>query len=114
MKTRSMFIATALAALLGLSAPAHADRDHGPPHWAARHRHHVHHHHHHHYHWPRYWPNQIRYRAYRHGYRDGFYDRHRHGYWAAAPCYYGPGGYGFNIWLDGIAASYWEAGPYCR
>jgi hypothetical protein len=116
MKMRRTLIAGTLAALLGLSLPAHADRGRGPPSWAGNHNRHEWQH-------RRDWDHnrydRIRY-SYRRGYRDGRHDRHHHGhyyrpgYWYPAPRYYGPGGYGFNVFLDGIGVSYYESGRYCH
>ncbi len=111
MKMRSMLIAGMLAAMLGLSAPAQADRDRGQSRWAPSHHHQSRHD-------DRHWQHQrhdrIRHQAFRRGYRAGYRDHYRHRPEYRAPRYYGPGGYGFNVWLDGVGVSYYESGRYCR
>lgn len=111
MKMHSLLIAVSFAALLGLSAPAHADRDRGQPRWAAGHHHQARHEMHH---WRHHQRERIRHQSYRRGYRDGYRDRHwvHSGY--GAPRHFGHSGYGLNVWLDGIGVSYYESGRHCH
>lgn len=62
------------------------------------------------------WNDHWRGRAYRHGYWEGYRD-HRwapYGWYAPGGYYGGCGDSGFSVWLDGIGASYYESGRYCR
>lgn len=110
MRNRNVILAAALAALIGMAPTAQAGDRHERSHWAARHEHRPQRHEYRHYDQRREWARRD---AYRHGYRDGYRDHHRHRGWHDGPRYYGPSGYGLNVWMDGLGVSWYESGRRC-
>jgi hypothetical protein len=118
MRNRKTILATAaLAALLGIAPAAQADGRNERSHWARGHEHRpLRHESRHEYRHERRHERRhewARRDAYRHGYRDGHRDHRLHRGWYGGPRYYGPSGYGFNVWMDGVGVSWYESDRWC-